>query len=49
MNKYIKIHPTKKEWILVSDNPEDADIPLSGDEIEACKVIGRVVGHFDRI
>ncbi|WP_294962265.1 XRE family transcriptional regulator [Sulfurimonas sp.] len=47
--KRIKIHPTKQEWILVSDNPHDDDIPLAGDEIEACKVIGRVVGHFDRI
>jgi len=47
--KRIKIHPTKKEWILVSDNPHDDDIPLSGDEIESCQVIGRVVGHFDRI
>jgi repressor LexA len=47
--KRIKIHPTKKQWILVSDNAEDDDIELMEDEIDSCKVIGRVVGHFDRI
>lgn len=47
--KRIKIHPTQKQWVLVSDNPDDGDIPLSGDEINSCIIIGRVVGHFDRI
>ncbi len=40
-------HPTKAIITLVSDNPADPDIRLEGDEIEACEIIGRVVGHFD--
>lgn len=47
--KRIKIHPIKKEWKLVSDNPNEEDLPLQEDEINHCTVIGRVVGHFDRI
>jgi phage repressor protein C with HTH and peptisase S24 domain len=47
--KRIKIHPTKNQWILVSDNPTDADIQLCEDELTNCTIVGRVVGHFDRI
>jgi len=44
--KRIKIHPIKPIYTLVSDNIEDEDIVLEGDEFESCNVIGRVVGHF---
>jgi len=47
--KRIKIHPTKNQWTLVSDNLSDADVQLCEDEINSCTIIGRVVGHFDRI
>jgi len=47
--KRIKIHPTKKQWTLVSDNSGDADVQLCEEEIAECTIIGRVVGHFDRI
>ncbi|MGE4512112.1 MAG: S24 family peptidase [Sulfurimonadaceae bacterium] len=47
--KRIKVHPTKNQWILVSDNPTDADIQLCEDELINCTIVGRVVGHFDRI
>jgi phage repressor protein C with HTH and peptisase S24 domain len=47
--KRIKIYPIKKMWTLISDNPKDDDIELVEEEIDSCKVIGRVVGHFDRI
>jgi len=45
--KRIKIvDPIKKEYALISDNPKDEDLPLSGDELESCRIIGRVIGHF---
>ena len=44
--KRIKIHPIKPIYTLVSDNIDDEDIILEGDEFESCNVIGRVVGHF---
>jgi len=47
--KRIKIYPIKKMWTLISDNPKDDDIELMEDEIDSCRVVGRVVGHFDRI
>ena len=47
--KRIKIHPIKPIYILVSDNPEDDDITLEGDDFTACTVIGRVVGHFNKL
>ena len=47
--KRIKIHPIKPIFILVSDNPEDDDITLEGDDFKACTVIGRVVGHFNKL
>ncbi len=47
--KRIKIHPIKPIYILVSDNPEDDDITLEGDDFKACTVIGRVVGHFNKL
>ena len=47
--KRIKIHPIKPIYVLVSDNPEDDDITLEGDDFKACTVIGRVVGHFNKL
>lgn len=48
--KRIKIeNPITKEYSLVSDNPKDKDIPLRGDELESCDIIGRVVGHFNKL
>lgn len=47
--KRIKIHPIKPIFILISDNPEDEDIHLEGDDFKACTVIGRVVGHFNKL
>lgn len=45
--KRIKVEdPIKLSYTLVSDNPNDKDIPLSGDDLNSCKVIGRVIGHF---
>lgn len=44
--KRIKIHPTKHIFTLVSDNIEDDEIILEGDEFKSCIVVGRVVGHF---
>ena len=44
--KRIKIHPTKYIYTLVSDNTDDDDIVLEGDEFKSCNIIGRVVGHF---
>lgn len=47
--KRIKIHPIKPIYILVSDNPDDEDITLEGDEFSACTIIGRVIGHFNKL
>lgn len=47
--KRIKIHPIKPIYILVSDNPDDDDITLEGDDFTSCTVIGRVVGHFNKL
>lgn len=47
--KRIKIHPIKPIFILVSDNPEDDDITLEGDDFTSCTIIGRVVGHFNKL
>lgn len=47
--KRIKIHPIKPIYILVSDNPEDEDITLEGDDLNSCTIIGRVIGHFNKL
>ena len=47
--KRIKIHPIKPIYILVSDNPEDEDIILEGDDFNSCKIVGRVIGHFNKL
>lgn len=47
--KRIKIHPIKPIYILVSDNPDDEDIILEGDDFNSCKIVGRVIGHFNKL
>lgn len=47
--KRISIHPTEKTYTLISDNPKRENIILQGDEIDSCKIIGRVVGHFESV
>jgi len=46
--KRIYFNPFKKELILKSDNKEIPDITISGDELDGCKIIGRVVGSIKR-
>lgn len=48
--KRIKIeHPVNPVFTLISDNPEDPDIKLQGDEFKSCQILGRVVGHFNKL
>lgn len=47
--KRVKIHPIKPIFILISDNVDDENIILEGDDFKSCTIIGRVVGHFDRL
>ena len=47
--KRISINPVKKYYLLRSDNDSIPPIELKGDEVDACKIIGRVVAHFDRV
>jgi len=47
--KRIKHNPINGNLTLISDNKEYDDIPVSKDEFESCHIIGRVVGHFDKI
>ena len=46
--KRIYFNPFKKELILKSDNKEIPDIVISGDELDGCQIIGRVVGSIKR-
>lgn len=47
--KRINHNPISGKVTLISDNKEYDDIPIEKDEFELCKIIGRVVGHFDKI
>ena len=47
--KRIRTNPITKEMKLVSDNREVDDIIIKGDDFDGCKIIGRVVGHFDKL
>jgi phage repressor protein C with HTH and peptisase S24 domain len=46
--KRIYFNPFTKEMILKSDNKEIPDITISGDELDGCQIIGRVVGSLKR-
>lgn len=47
--KRIRKNPITKEMKLISDNREVDDIIIQGDDFDGCKIIGRVVGHFDKL
>jgi len=47
---YVKrVYPSPKEMKLVSDNKDVDDIIIRSDDMDGCKIIGRVVGHFDKL
>ena len=46
--KRIYFNPFTKELILKSDNKEIPDITISGDELDGCQIIGRVVGSIKK-
>lgn len=47
--KRIKHNPINGKITLISDNKEYEDIHVSKEEFESCHIVGRVVGHFDKI
>jgi len=47
--KRIKLHPVKKSITLKSDNDNIVDIIIEENELEACKILGRVVSHMARL
>ncbi len=49
MVKRVRRNPITKEMKLVSDNKEVDDILLTGDMLDECKIVGRVIGHFDTL
>ena len=46
--KRIYFNPFTKELILKSDNKEIPDITITGDELDGCQIIGRVVGSIKK-
>ena len=46
--KRIYLNPFEGKISLKSDNPEIPDIVISGDELDGCKIIGRVVGSIKK-
>ena len=46
--KRIYLNPFEGKITLKSDNPEIPDIVISGDELDGCKIIGRVVGSIKK-
>lgn len=47
--KRINHNPITGKVTLISDNKAYDDIAVEKAEFETCRIIGRVVGHFDRI
>lgn len=47
--KRVYRNPITKEMKLISDNKEVDDIIIKGDDLDGCKIVGRVVGHFDKL
>jgi phage repressor protein C with HTH and peptisase S24 domain len=47
--KRLEHNPKTKAITLISDNKDYAPVAIEGNELDSCIVIGRVVGHFDRI
>lgn len=46
--KRVYVNPFDNKMILKSDNPNIPDIEITGDELESCKIVGRVVGGTRR-
>ena len=47
--KRVKKDPKTKAVELISENKEYPPICVDGEDIDSFRIIGRVVGHFDRI
>jgi phage repressor protein C with HTH and peptisase S24 domain len=47
--KRVARDPLTGALTLKGDNREYPPITIRGDELDVCRVVGRVVGHFDRI
>jgi len=47
--KRVRMNPITKEMRLISDNRTIDDILVQGDDLDGCKIVGRVVGHFDKL
>lgn len=47
--KRVYRNPITKEMKLISDNKDVDDIVIQGDDLDGCKIVGRVVGHFDKL
>lgn len=47
--KRVYRNPISKEMKLISDNKDVDDIIIQGDDLDGCKIVGRVVGHFDKL
>lgn len=47
--KRVYRNPISKEMKLISDNKDVDDIIITGDDLDGCKIVGRVVGHFDKL
>lgn len=47
--KRVRMNPITKEMRLISDNRSIDDILVQGDDLDGCKIVGRVVGHFDKL
>ncbi len=46
--KRVYVNPFDNKMILKSDNPNVPDIEITGDELESCNIVGRVVGGTRR-
>jgi phage repressor protein C with HTH and peptisase S24 domain len=47
--KRIHFDPFSKTMTLISDNQTVPPISITADQLESCRIIGRVVGHLDKI
>lgn len=47
--KRVNFNPINGKVILISDNKEYSDIHIEKSDFSTCTIVGRVVGHFDRI
>ncbi|WP_416768505.1 XRE family transcriptional regulator [Sulfurimonas sp. ST-25] len=47
--KRVRRNPITKVMRLISDNVDVDDIELGEDDMDSCKVIGRVIGHFEKL